>query len=79
MEWFIGICRGLSSVHDAFMLHRDLKPANVFLTNVEGTKWPKIGDFGCAKLLEGQMSKATTYVGTPNYMAPELCESGDYD
>ena len=25
------------------------------------------------------MGKSTTYVGTPNYMAPELCESNPYN
>lgn len=80
MEWFIGICRGLASIHQRQTLHRDLKPANVFLTKrQENTKWPKIGDFGCAKVFAGATNKQTTYVGTPNYMAPELCDESPYN
>ena len=79
MEWFIGMCRGLAAIHERKILHRDLKPANVFLTYERQTKWPKIGDYGCAKLFEGATNKQTQFVGTPNYMAPELCDESDYN
>jgi serine/threonine protein kinase len=35
-------------------------------------------DFGCAKMLEGGAESTTTFVGTPEYMSPELLEGKGY-
>jgi serine/threonine protein kinase len=51
-------------------MHRDLKPQNVFLTRENGVR---LGDFGISKVLGSTMSVAHTCVGTPLYLAPELC------
>ena len=55
-------------------MHRDLKPENVFLTNGSTVK---LGDFGLSKLLSAH-DFASTYVGTPFYMSPEICSSERY-
>ena len=49
--------------------HLDVKPQNLFLV----FNHIKVGDFGLAKLLEGQMTKVTGGV-TPVYAAPETFE-----
>ena len=38
----------------------------------------QIGDFGISKILTSK-SKASTVVGTPSYISPELCEGRPYD
>ena len=53
----------------SFVLHRDIKPENIFLA---GGNRVKLGDFGLAKLLDLDNPLATTYVGTPYYMSPEV-------
>jgi len=56
-------------------MHRDMKASNVFLTKQEIAK---IGDFGISKVLQGTMEAALTVVGTPYYMAPEVCQHKPY-
>ncbi|KAK9356286.1 kinase-like domain-containing protein [Lipomyces doorenjongii] len=51
------------------ILHRDIKPENVFL---DADNAVKLGDFGLSKMLDPEHSLATTYVGTPYYMSPEV-------
>ena len=58
------------------MLHRDLKPQNIFLTSKNKVR---LGDFGISKVLSNTLSVASTCVGTPLYLAPELCEGKEYD
>ncbi|KAJ7668348.1 kinase-like domain-containing protein [Mycena rosella] len=59
----------------AQVLHRDLKPDNVFLDEANTVK---LGDFGLSKQL-AQATFASTYVGTPYYMSPELMQEKAYD
>ncbi|OJD35312.1 nek protein kinase [Diplodia corticola] len=56
------------------ILHRDLKPENVFLGEDNSVK---LGDFGLSKIMQSH-DFASTYVGTPYYMSPEICMSEKY-
>jgi serine/threonine protein kinase len=56
------------------ILHRDIKPENVFLGDGEVVK---LGDFGLSKLIEST-DFASTYVGTPFYMSPEIYNGEKY-
>jgi len=61
---------GLAAAHDAHgLVHRDIKPQNLFLLE-DGTV--KVVDFGLATSID----ETTERVGTPHYMAPEVCERG---
>ena len=81
-----GIARALDAAHAKGVTHRDLKPENVFLVRDadSGEVWPKLLDFGIAKLMgsdDPQKHKTRTGIpiGTPFYMSPEQCRGKDVD
>lgn len=63
-------------MHERNILHRDLKTQNIFLTK---SKIIKVGDLGIARVLEGSNDMATTLIGTPYYMSPELFSNRPYN
>ncbi|HEX4340907.1 MAG TPA: protein kinase [Polyangiaceae bacterium] len=78
------IARALDAAHGAGIVHRDLKPANVFLAEDEGHRFPKLLDFGVAKLMREEPHadfRTTTgaMLGTPHYMSPEQCRGDAID
>ena len=75
------LLNGLSAVHAARVVHRDVKPANLLL-DVTGTGRPhlRLSDFGVAALLdEPRMTRQSTILGTPGYLAPEQLAGADPD
>ena len=69
LKYLAEIVEGLYTMHNSGRMHRDLKPENIFFK--EGQC--KIGDFGFAT----KQPRCEQYVGTPDYMAPEIFEVGD--
>lgn len=65
-----------ADLHAMRVLHRDIKSANVFM---KSTGEVMIGDLGVARVLGTQSQFAKTMVGTPYYLAPELCMDQPYD
>ncbi len=79
------VARALDAAHARGIAHRDLKPENVFLAMQDGEIFPKLLDFGIAKLLgeaataSGLKTNTGTPIGTPHYMSPEQCRGRDID
>ncbi len=70
-----GVFAALEYVHAQGVIHRDIKPENILLG---AHREPKVSDFGIARLTEGQrITKVTSIVGTPEYIAPEMAESDE--
>ena len=70
------VCGALTEAHSIGLIHRDIKPANIMLCTQGGEPdVVKLLDFGLVKEFEGNrdvgLTGASTFVGTPQYMAPE--------
>lgn len=66
----MGVC-GTPSLH-----RRDLKSQNLFVST---GGLLKLGDFGVSKVLSSTFQLATTQVGTPYYLSPEICANKRYN
>jgi len=73
------VCRSLREAHGIGIVHRDLKPANIMLLNESDQDLVKVLDFGLVKsIAEGEaealspeITQSGTFLGSPQYMAPE--------
>ena len=87
MRIMIQVCSALEEAHQAGIVHRDLKPENVFITTQGGIRdFPKVLDFGLAKVTERQMRPGSMVLtqqgmvfGTPEFMSPEQAHGKTLD
>jgi eukaryotic-like serine/threonine-protein kinase len=81
------VCGALQEAHEMGIVHRDLKPENIFLCAQGGlTDYPKVLDFGLAKVTERQMRPGSIILtqegmvfGTPEFMSPEQAQGKTLD
>lgn len=72
LRLFLRLCEAVESAHRLRLVHRDLKPSNVL---VGESGWPKLLDFGIARLLDeagdGRETASGIWLFTLDYAAPE--------
>jgi serine/threonine protein kinase len=70
------ISLGLEYLHSNKILYRDLKPENIL---IRSSGHICLTDFGISKQgFEGGENKTQTFVGTPEYLAPEILQGKPY-
>ena len=77
LEILNDVVSALGYLHNRRIIHRDLKPENVVMKAEEARLVYKLIDLGYAKEL-GVSSLARSFVGTLQYVAPELFLEHDY-
>lgn len=72
------VAGAVKAIHEKGIIHRDIKPGNILL---DGEGQPKLADFDLARKLnhEEELTRTSSILGTPAYIAPEQVRGGNVD
>lgn len=74
-KFYVGcVVEAFNYLHDRGIVYRDLKPENLLIAN---NGYIKLADFGFAKRFHNE--KSYSFVGTPEYIAPEMVLNRSHD
>jgi serine/threonine protein kinase len=62
-------------LHNMGIIHRDIKPENILITQTGDIK---VSDFGLSFVVDSIRFSPQSYVGTENYMSPEMIQKKPY-
>eukprot|EP00930_Biecheleria_cincta_P041594 TRINITY_DN28533_c1_g1_i1.p1 TRINITY_DN28533_c1_g1~~TRINITY_DN28533_c1_g1_i1.p1 ORF type:complete len:578 (-),score=67.64 TRINITY_DN28533_c1_g1_i1:433-2136(-) len=71
LSWVTQTTLALKYMHGCSVLHRDMKSQNLFLTKNDQLL---VGDFGISKVVESSSEVDKSTLGSPYYLAPEICK-----
>lgn len=63
------VLKGVAHAHEKNVIHKDIKSQNILL---DKDKKIKITDFGIANIMDEDITKTQSLMGTPQYVAPEI-------
>jgi serine/threonine-protein kinase len=83
VDFMMQASEAIAEAHRVGIVHRDLKPSNLYcVTRGDAEPSIKVLDFGISKMSAGRsggqsmaITRTSTVIGTPLYMAPEQMES----
>ncbi|KAL8426750.1 hypothetical protein Efla_002264 [Eimeria flavescens] len=75
VKWLTQLLMAVKYTHANRIIHRDIKSQNIFIEKGERLR---LADFGISRALESTHAMAKTFIGTPYYLSPELCEGSPY-
>ncbi|KAI8833707.1 kinase-like domain-containing protein [Chytridium lagenaria] len=75
-EFLKQLSAALLHLHSFDIIHRDVKSKNIYLNH--NKKALKLGDFGISRRLKSSRDMASTAIGTPFFLSPEICKEQPY-
>lgn len=78
LQYLKDMTKAIAYIHDRLIIHRDIKLANFVISSHE-RETVKLCDFGLCCPLSHYLQRRNSFVGTPNYIAPDVLRANIRD